>query len=175
MGTFYDAPNDYRNYLAHHGVKGMKWGHRKQYIAHPRIGRAASPNTLMTKLISSGYERKINRRKAKNHDLVAKKNESGKKQAEYYRQSVDKFHSDKKFKNKVIDYIAKSGRQDSEYWAKTLKAPDAKDRYPENVNDAVEMYLYNNDMEYRNLRDNATNSFREYNDVIYKNKRRLMS
>ena len=26
MGTFYDAPNDYRNYLAHHGVKGMKWG-----------------------------------------------------------------------------------------------------------------------------------------------------
>lgn len=26
--TFYDAPNDYRNYLAHHGVKGMKWGIR---------------------------------------------------------------------------------------------------------------------------------------------------
>ena len=26
MGTFYDAPNDYRNYLAHHGVKGQKWG-----------------------------------------------------------------------------------------------------------------------------------------------------
>ncbi|MBP5595474.1 MAG: hypothetical protein J6Y02_08830 [Pseudobutyrivibrio sp.] len=26
MGTFYDAPNDYRNYLAHYGIKGQKWG-----------------------------------------------------------------------------------------------------------------------------------------------------
>lgn len=169
-GTFYDAPNDYRNYLAHHGVKGMHWGQRKDYIPHPRM--RARRQTLMSKLMRDGYERKINKRKAKNQDLVSKKDESGKKQAEYYRQSVNKFHSDKKFKNKVIDYIAKSGRQDSEYWAKTLKAPDAKDRYPENVGDAVELYLYNNDMEYRNLRDDAANSFREYNDVIYRNKRR---
>lgn len=29
MSTFYDAPNDYRNYLQHHGVKGMHWGIRK--------------------------------------------------------------------------------------------------------------------------------------------------
>lgn len=34
-GTFYDAPNDYRNYLAHHGVKGMKWGVRHD---KPRLG-----------------------------------------------------------------------------------------------------------------------------------------
>ena len=26
--TFY-APNDYRNYLEHFGVKGMRWGHRR--------------------------------------------------------------------------------------------------------------------------------------------------
>ena len=28
MSTFYDSRNDYRNYLQHHGVKGMKWGVR---------------------------------------------------------------------------------------------------------------------------------------------------
>ena len=28
MGTFYDSPNDYRNYLAHHGIKNQKWGVR---------------------------------------------------------------------------------------------------------------------------------------------------
>lgn len=26
----------YPNYLAHHGVKGMKWGVRKKYKPHPR-------------------------------------------------------------------------------------------------------------------------------------------
>lgn len=46
MSTFYDAPNDYRSYLAHHGVKGMKWGVRKQYYAdlkrRRKLGRAAT-------------------------------------------------------------------------------------------------------------------------------------
>ena len=29
MNTFYDAQNDYRNYLKHYGVKGMKWRKHK--------------------------------------------------------------------------------------------------------------------------------------------------
>lgn len=35
MSTFYDSPNDYRSYLSHHGVKGMKWGvrHDKPSVA----------------------------------------------------------------------------------------------------------------------------------------------
>ena len=30
MSTFYDSPNDYRNYLCHYGVKGMKWRHHRR-------------------------------------------------------------------------------------------------------------------------------------------------
>lgn len=29
MSTFYESPNDYRNYLCHYGVKGMKWRNHK--------------------------------------------------------------------------------------------------------------------------------------------------
>lgn len=45
MSTFYPE-NDYRTYLAHHGVKGQKWGVRKQYYAdlkrRRKLGRAAT-------------------------------------------------------------------------------------------------------------------------------------
>lgn len=45
MSTFYPE-NDYRTYLSHHGVKGQKWGVRKQYYAdlkrRRRLGRAAT-------------------------------------------------------------------------------------------------------------------------------------
>lgn len=30
MSEYYGAPNDFRNYLMHYGVKGMKWGRRKK-------------------------------------------------------------------------------------------------------------------------------------------------
>lgn len=33
----YEAPNDYRSYLAHHGVKGMKWGVRHEQARKARI------------------------------------------------------------------------------------------------------------------------------------------
>lgn len=35
--TFY-APNDYRSYLMHHGVKGMKWGVRRNTNANAKKG-----------------------------------------------------------------------------------------------------------------------------------------
>lgn len=47
MSTFYDSPNDYRSYLAHHGVKGMKWGVRNDDYERDaklryKIGREAT-------------------------------------------------------------------------------------------------------------------------------------
>lgn len=30
MSEYYGAPNDFRNYLQHYGVKGMKWGKHKR-------------------------------------------------------------------------------------------------------------------------------------------------
>lgn len=32
---------DYESYLMHYGVKGMKWGVRKEYIPHPRKRKQA--------------------------------------------------------------------------------------------------------------------------------------
>ena len=43
--TFYPT-NDYRSYLAHHGVKGMRWGHRKQISRKSRIIRGAIGGAL---------------------------------------------------------------------------------------------------------------------------------
>ena len=38
MSTFYESPNDYRNYLMHYGVKGMKWrNHRRSQMS--KFGR----------------------------------------------------------------------------------------------------------------------------------------
>lgn len=37
MYSNYEAPNDYRSYLAHHGVKGMKWGVRHEQARKARI------------------------------------------------------------------------------------------------------------------------------------------
>lgn len=55
-GTFYDAPNDYRNYLAHHGVKGMRWGIRKKIEDRIAISRhARKRNKQIKQIIKDQY------------------------------------------------------------------------------------------------------------------------
>ena len=58
MGTFY-APNDYRNYIAHYGVKGMKWGVRKQSTTGESSSRTRRPDGIGTRI--SKRVRKFNR------------------------------------------------------------------------------------------------------------------
>lgn len=54
-GTFYPK-NDYRNYLEHHGVKGMKWGIRKKIEDRVAISRhARNRNKQIKQIIKDQY------------------------------------------------------------------------------------------------------------------------
>lgn len=60
MGTFYNAPNDFRNYLAHHGVKGQRWGIKNgpPYPIGSSPRKVFISGTSKIKLKDSGYYRK---------------------------------------------------------------------------------------------------------------------
>lgn len=69
MSELYSYPsNDYRSYLAHHGVKGMKWG-----VRHDKI-RDAYESQRKRKFISE-YEQYYGKNKntSKNYDKARKK------------------------------------------------------------------------------------------------------
>ena len=57
MNNTFEAPNDYRNYLQHHGVKGMHWGIRHDPV---RVGRRKRGKTLMSKLFNTEERKKKN-------------------------------------------------------------------------------------------------------------------
>lgn len=70
MNTFYESRNDYRSYLAHHGVKGMKWGvrhdpeRRADDKRRYKLGREASISDYSYRKADRKVERlkkKINR------------------------------------------------------------------------------------------------------------------
>lgn len=74
-GTFY-APNDYRFYLAHHGIKGQKWGVRRFQNADgsynsagkKRYGIGDGQSYEGVKSVKGG----LHRLAAKNYDLNAR-------------------------------------------------------------------------------------------------------
>ena len=86
MGTFYDAPNDYRNYICHYGVKGMKWGvrhdkpssgktHKRNMHLLAQTTGQVTPHVSKPKLSDNieDYGYSINKEFSKNNDLFAEK------------------------------------------------------------------------------------------------------
>ena len=70
-GTFYPK-NDYRNYLEHHGVKGMRWGIRKKIEDRVAISRhARNRNKQIKQIIKDQYG---GDRKAYRKDQIRKAN-----------------------------------------------------------------------------------------------------
>lgn len=169
MGTFYEAPNDYRSYLQHHGVKGMHWGQRKEYIPHPKAG-GANPSTPMSTLGGGSI---VDRIKAKREAKYKKNLELAKRRAEgkrlkrarkdprYYQlqndmnrkanEAFDRFDNDAKYRKQVQKYILSLNRPDSKDWAKTLVSPKDPNYDGENMIDAVNLYLEETDKEYSDM------------------------
>ena len=80
--------NDYSNYLAHHGVKGMRWGHRKETYkkAAEKIRNRSKPESSTWKAKDAGNlsNEELDRR----NQRLQKENQ--------YRSNVDNAHPVKK-------------------------------------------------------------------------------
>lgn len=62
--TFFESQNDYREYLAHYGVKGMRWRHRKAQIVDPNlIGGLARRKSIGKSELGKTYDKGTRRAK----------------------------------------------------------------------------------------------------------------
>lgn len=59
MSTF-EAPNDYRNYLCHYGVKGMKWRKGRKTLRDHRIEQVRK--TINSEELTGEHENRIRQR-----------------------------------------------------------------------------------------------------------------
>ena len=60
MSTFYESPNDYRNYLCHYGVKGMKWRKGRKTLRDHRIEQVRK--TINSEELTGEHENRIRQR-----------------------------------------------------------------------------------------------------------------
>ena len=181
----FDAPNDYRNYLCHHGVKGMHWGQRKEYIPHPRAG-GANPNTPMSALGGDSIVDKIKKKRQqkrieqfnKGMERARKRAKGSRQESEYftkrnnlqdYFNNVNKFDTDKKFRNKVRDYTIAKLKKDKNNAASPWTNPKSWEVYTDsNITDTfVADYLRNNDSEFNRLEREFGEAAKSYHNKKY--------
>lgn len=173
-GTFYDAPNDYRtilhreclesgsNYLAHHGVKGMRWGVRKRYpiIGRPRTpGHAAiSRNPLISSLQISNMRRneaKERTRRSAIDKLNPKSKDRHKKAKDayynYIQNKVDSYGKDKKLTSKMNAWAKKRDAHYGNTNTQDALKENYKDDRSQRKYEMVKEYLFNNDPDFMEL------------------------
>lgn len=181
--TFYESPNDYRSYLSHHGVKGQKWGVRKQY---PIIGRARrgqaykfSSNLLISSLQDANQRRNKNRHNKetkifnnRNPKLKERLDRASEEHYNYIENAIRSYGKNKKLTsgiNKLIEsrvsfYEKQSGKSGKEYKQSIVRGltnPHNDDR-DDATYDLVQDYLSSNDKEYQRLNAEYNNARHEY-------------
>ena len=77
---YYGAPNDYRNYLSHHGIKGQKWG-----VMHGPPYPLGSHTSAM---IKKGKKVAANAKKTYDKKIKPKVNDLAKKGSDFYEKNM---------------------------------------------------------------------------------------
>lgn len=114
MSTFYDAPNDYRNYLCHYGIKGMNRPHGLKYKKRGSSLREHRLNQVKTvtrqeleqrradqehERLAGEQETRINNRRAERHHDFEEVN----RRREADRIAAEKHDEDKRRRQQVLE------------------------------------------------------------------------
>lgn len=154
---YYGAPNDYRNYLAHHGIKGQKWG-----VMHGPPYPLGSHTSAM---IKKGKKVAAKAKKAYDKKVKPKAKAIAKKGADFYEKNMPE-------KGKqVINKAAKKTKEVYEVNKEMVKKgiTDYKSNYDRTKEDLkAKSVLTGKDIPKENTKEIGTNEFLERNFKDFK-------